>query len=309
MAEETQRFTMTEAALDVFRRRERRGVLIRATLLFYALFALLGGLFVAAFSTTIAEVIAELARAAESSTAPDFALFAGMWRLASGMLLFQLCYSLLLAAYEAACLRWLVRGETRGIFGFALDADAWRVWASFWIWLGLLAGLAAIPWSLTLVTIATATEANAPGAVFAVFLAVLATIAAGVWLAVRLAPATAASIVAQRFAFFDAWKVTRGRFGSMLGAFFLVIVAYYIVGSALQALVAPVMFGMLFKIAATPPAEFSLDTMLAPLRSPWMIAAISASVLLSVAAAAVLRLAFFGVNARAVRAARGEGAI
>lgn len=32
-----------------------------------------------------------------------------------------------LAAFEAACLRWLVRGQTSGLFGFSFGKDTWNV--------------------------------------------------------------------------------------------------------------------------------------------------------------------------------------
>src|SRR5262245_50001615 len=57
------------------------------------------------------------------------------------LLLYMIVVCLVSAAYEASCLRWLVRGETSGFLGLAFGADMWRVWFCYWMWLALLLGV------------------------------------------------------------------------------------------------------------------------------------------------------------------------
>ena len=42
-----------------------------------------------------------------------------------------------MAAYEAACLRWMLRGEAPGLVGFTFDHDMWRVYGVYWCWVGV----------------------------------------------------------------------------------------------------------------------------------------------------------------------------
>src|SRR6185312_11722146 len=55
-----------------------------------------------------------------------------------------------------------------------------------------------------------------------------------IFLGVRFGPAAATSIARQRFSFFDAWTVTRGRFWELLGSF---AVLWLIAGVALALVV------------------------------------------------------------------------
>src|SRR5262249_11160492 len=64
-----------------------------------------------------------------------------------GELALAFAIALATASYEAACLRWMIRGERGGLFGLSLDGDTWRVYAGYWLWFlfsligGFLVGL------------------------------------------------------------------------------------------------------------------------------------------------------------------------
>jgi hypothetical protein len=60
------------------------------------------------------------------------------------------------------------------------------------------------------------------------FIIYLVQYAVLIFIGVRFAPAAATSIARRRFSFFDAWKVTRGRFWALFGSFFILMGAYLV---------------------------------------------------------------------------------
>jgi hypothetical protein len=225
---------------------------------------------------------------------------------------------LLLASFEAACLKWMIRGERSGFLGLALNADTLRVYCTYWLWYFLLLALYFIILIVGVGVFAGIAigaqgsadpNAMAPTAVIVVCRFVVAILFALVYFGVRFAPAAATSIAKRRFAFFDAWKVTKGRFWALLGSFALLFLMYF-VGVIVLSGVA--MFALAASIAgqARQAAEpESMDQAMAFFATPTVWIPLAICYGLMIAGAFIFYVALYGVNARAAQAALEEGKI
>src|SRR5262245_22597366 len=215
-----------DATFFAFKKREQRFVLTRAALGYFILYAVMVAIYIAltwssmaAFIGWYAAVFREAGQGAAVTPPPPDVLsllpYAGLIGIVA---------LILFAAFEAACLRWLVRGESGGGFlGLTPGADTWRVFAIYFLWLGLW-----IVFCILIVLFYTLTgliaNIGGPARLIALLLGALAPlgfIALMLWGAVRFAPAAAVSIARWRFAFFEAPRITRGYFWQLLGAFII----------------------------------------------------------------------------------------
>jgi len=276
-----------KATFFAFSKREHRGVLRRAALTHAAL------LFVTAIVAVLANsvVLGALFQGQERSE-PAGPIAQMMWLFS--VLMAALIYFVLMASYEAACLRWLIRGETKGFGGFSLAGDTARVWLGQWLWLAI-----AIPFLIVaglVVTIVTqffptlAAVEGLPGLTWPVAWALLISP-----LALRLAPGNATSVGRRKFAYFDAWRVTKDRFRALGGSYLIVWLLWII------ALVV-VFFALSIPVFAVTGDNAE--------RAPLINALMSGVSLLTIVGANMLAtLLLAGVNARAVLAAAREGKI
>lgn len=303
-----------EPKLDVtffaFRKRDKRLVLTRAAIGYFILYLAISAVLLALSWNSLGALIAwyggALGEAMQGGELPPppievagivpYAFIAGIFSLA------------IFAAFEAACLRWLVRGESDGgLLGLRVSADTWRVFATYFMWLGLFVAFTVL---IALFYVLTALIADMGGAarLIAMVLGALAPlgfIALLIWGAVRFAPAAAASIARRRFAFFEAPRITRRVFWPLLGAFVILWVGYVvivmIVGSIVQIpaqnVMAPVVAEMMTGGGDVGPR------MVEAMSSPVYLASMGASIVVSAIAGIVFYIAMFGVNARAVLAA------
>src|SRR5262249_50913455 len=130
-----------KATWFAFRKRERGGVLLGATTAYIVISLAILAAFVAvnwsAFGPVgdwyVRFVSTALQHTGERPPTPPPELLS----ILPGYLLVLFVTFILLAAYEAACLRWMVRGETGGLFGLTFGADTWRVYAGYWVWFGV----------------------------------------------------------------------------------------------------------------------------------------------------------------------------
>jgi hypothetical protein len=227
---------------------------------------------------------------------------------------FVLC--VLFAAFEAACLRWMLRGEVKGPMGLSVDADTWRVYGTYWAWLvfavlGMIAlfiVLAVLGGGLGLVL----------GQSGAAVLAVLPLIAllAPIYFCVRFAPAAATSVAEGRFKFFDAWKVSKGRFWALFGAFFLLWLFYLVVVVGLTFAWLAWMLGPraaeIFSSSSSDPTAVSLalnQAVLDAMGTPAGMAIYFGVQVVTWVVAIIFYVLTFGINARAAQAALEEGKI
>jgi hypothetical protein len=309
--------TLRGVTFDAFRKRGRSGVLTGAAIFFLLLIFVSTGLFLALAWRGFLDYVNWIGEVASSPSAASTPMMppASAMNFSNLSLLYQVAYFIILAAFEAAVLRWLTRGEMRGFFGLSLTAsDTWLVWASYWVWFGLfiVLYLAEIVVWLVAVAIVAVAKIDATIAGPLALFGVLANVCAILWAAVRFAPAAATSVALQRFAFFDAWKVTQGRFWSLFGSFLLIIVIYLIgatvvvalAGIPLAAPLQTLVSGAIATGVAPQPQEiFNLAL------SPAGLTAIGLMAALGAVCETIFRIAFCGVNARAALMAKEEGRI
>lgn len=312
------------ATFFAFRKREQRGVLVRAALGFAIGLVILMAVFGVALWQVLAPALAWYGdlmsaggdtAAVEALPPPPSALFL----MFPAQFLFLFAFFVLFASFEAACHRWMIRGEAGGgLLGLRFGADTWRVYGVYWVWLLLAIALYVGFLVVFLVLIGSLSAAGDPGAVglisVAAFLVLLAAVA---YLCVRFAPAAATSVARQRFSFFEAWAVTRGRFWAILGAFLLLGLLNVAVSIVASSVAFGVFFGgafagVDFAAAASDPNVFVkayVEALEKIFQSPAMLAMIAVYYICASAVSLVFYTLFFGVNARAAQAALEEGKI
>jgi hypothetical protein len=213
---------------------DRGGVLLGATLVTGALSLAL----LAAFAVLCWPLLASLFSISGASTSSDQvfgAIGAMFWVFLIGLVFLFVLY-VLFAAYEAACLRWMIWRQAPGLFGLNLSADTWRVYAGYWVWfaiqmvVSMVVGIVMMPLTFMAMIPASngAPEAQIASLLGVQFIIYLVQYAVLIFIGVRFAPAAATSIARRRFSFFDAWKVTRGRFWALFGSFFILMGAYLV---------------------------------------------------------------------------------
>lgn len=319
-------FTGAAAAFDVFAKREKSGVLTKAVI-GYAILAIV---IVAAFAAmawgpigaviaAYAEMVGATMQGAPITDPGDprmMAMMQAYFAIAPLYFLFLLVMYVALAAFEAAVHRWLVRGESGGGFlGLNLGADTWRVMLCYIVWLCVVLGLyVALFIALFVVAggiafaLASAGEGTAVLGGIVGFIIGLALFGAFLYVIVRLAPATATTIGRKQFAFFDAWKVTRGRFWSMFLAYLILFVIYCVALAIAGSVMAFAVMGPLIGAMANgaPPSP---EQTMAMLMQPQTAVAIVLGYGLMLVAGIIFYLALMGVHARAARVALAEGRV
>jgi hypothetical protein len=306
-----------DATFYAFRKRERRFVMTGAALGYCVLALLAGAAFIALTWGLWGELIAwyfGLVGAIRSGAEPAGPPQSVLVGLAPYYLAMLPIGFMLFAAFEAACLRWLVRGEAGGgLLGLKLDADTWRVFAVYWLWVGYAIGavLAIAAFYALLLALGGLGSLARFLAILIGALAPIGIAALLIWGGVVFAPAAATSIGRRKLTFLSARRVSGPRYWPLLTAFVLVIVGYMIaatiVSSVLQipfnSAMAPVMQAML---SGADGAE-ALSLMQEALMTPLMLGVFAVNVAVSFVLATVYHVALFGVNARAFEAAAEAG--
>lgn len=313
------------ATFFAFRKRERGGVLLGASFAYAAIAIVVTGLFAWLNWQAVVDYFnwsMSMGARAETIDPNDPYAMNAMMPPASVMsiipayFLMSLIFYFLFAAYEAACLRWMIHGEVKGFMGLTLDADTLRVYFTYWLWFFLLMAvyvvliIVGMGAGMGAVFAAQAGDGGQLGAAMGIaVLLCFALLFALIYLAIRFAPAAATSIARKRFAFFDAWKVTKGRFWALFGAFVLLFLMFFVGIMVLTFGLGMAMgLGMMGQIsAANEPA--SMDELMAMFSSPAVWAPVVALYALMIVGSFVFYVAMFGVNARAAQAALEDGKI
>jgi hypothetical protein len=238
-------------------------------------------------------------------------------------MLFLFPFFIAVAAYEAACLRWMIRGEAPGLFGLTLDHDTWRVWGVYWCWLvtqmavSTVMSILLIPFMFMMMgeIVAQAPDAD-PQVTWDLMLKMQALSLAQylplIFIGIRLGPAAATSVARRRFSFFEAWKATEDRFWALFGSWallwLLLGIAYAILFGATYGALYGDLFVQLFSAWPDVPQEEMQE---------FATRTFSTTGLLTIGAAyagglvlwTAYKLMSFGVNARVALAALEEGKI
>ena len=310
------------ATFFAFRKREKGGVLLMTTIAYIVLSLAMLAVFAWLNWQGMADYIGwltSLGGTAGKIDPNDPNAMAQMMPPASVMalgpayFLLMLVTYILLAAYEAACLRWMIHGERSGIFGLSLGADTWRVYLGYWIWffLGIAVYLVVVMLMIGMIGgVVVAAQGNpeaaGPGALVGALLMAVAGLAF-LWLAVRLAPAAATSVARRRFAFFDAWKVSKGRFWALFGAFLLIFLMYFVLCIALGVGAGAFMGSMMGQLSQTDPQ--TPEEAMRAFANPPILIGLGVMYGVMIVAAFMLYVAWFGINARAASLALEEGKI
>jgi hypothetical protein len=298
-----------------------RMVLLPATLVTVAIIVALLAAFAALNWATILQFRDLIAQSASTKAMSDDESVQFVFRffgLFGWLFIFSFPIYIALAAYEAACLRWMIRGEAPGLFGITLDNDTWRVWGVYWAWflanfvISFAMSILIMP--IMFMTMGDIMQNPTPEAMqdwqMRVQLPVtIAQYIPMIFIGVRFGPAAATSVGLQRFAFFTAWTVTRDRFWSLLGSFFvlwlaLAVLMTVVVGALYAALMPEFSADVMANWRTMTPQQAALQLM-----TPQGWTVIGASYAIYLLLFVVYAVLAFGSNARAVLAALEEGKI
>ena len=210
-------FSATDAAFEGFRlTRERpRIVLVWAALCF--LFSVCSAIYL----TTAGREAAALLEAGANEQTADPAAFAEMMRVLFPTLIMGLLFQCVMAA---AVYRVILRPQEEGLAYLKLGMDEVRLAALTFIYV-LLAAVAifgAVLVAAMIAAIVRGVAGQGTGTLMAVLIEVF-ILGVLFFAAVRLSLAPAITFSERRLAIFDSWKLTRGQFWRLTGAYVLAI--------------------------------------------------------------------------------------
>ena len=293
-----EKFGVLESAFDVFKRREKHGVLARA-LIAYLLVIWIVGL---AWLSLMAPAFLDFMRwSRDLEATQQFGQLPP--RFGELVLGYLAALPLILGAYvafEAAVHRWLVRGEAGGgLMGLKIDGHFWNVLLCLLTWIPVFLAIMLVAGIVAGLGIGGGIAAGGGLIGFVLGLVgVLAAIALAAYLPARFAPAAALSVARGRYSFFQAWGASRGRALNLIGAFMLLFVLLYAVAFAwsiaTQGLVQPLAEAL---ISGTGLGEAVAQIGIGPA------AVLIVSYLAAVIFQMVMMLAMYGVNAKLARVA------
>jgi len=248
-------------------------------------------------------------------------MFTGMMGLFLSTVLMLFPIYVATASYEAACLRWMIRGESPGFFGLTLDHDTWRVYGVYWCWfvtnlaISTVAGMLMWPVMFMMMGDIVTQVPNEPDQAALWELQIkmqalsLIQYIPMIFIGVRFAPAAATSIARRRFSFFEAWTVTSDRFWSLLGSFVLIWLLAGVVIVATSIPTATRVWPYFEALWRDPGNEAAMrayfEQFFAPEHLIWIPIGYGVTLLVSLGVA----LLSYGVNARAALVALEEGKI
>ncbi len=235
---------------------------------------------------------------------------AGVGAMFGGFFLLLLTYNITLAAYEAACQRWLIHSERTGGFALSLGVETWRIWGVYWVWFGVRLALA-VATSVVVGVLAFVRGEGWPDDERSWI--GLAVQIASIYFLIRWAPAAATSVGRGAFSFFESWTVTRARFWRMLGAYAIlavILIAYHalILGAALWLMWPSIGERAMAVVEDRESIDLAFG-LAAKLFSAANLPIVVGAYLAAIPAFLFMLLAHYGICAKAVRTALDEGRI
>ena len=300
-----------------------RGVLLPATGVFVVIVALLAAAFVALNWDALAH-FRDWFLTARDGKDPSRALavISRVFLLVGSVFLFMIPLYFAFACYEAACLRWMIRGEAPGVFGFIVNNDVWRVYGVYWCWFiaHMAVGMVMSIFMMPIMFLTMGDMMRHPGDAqammhwqFSVQLPLtLLQYVPLIFLGVRFGPAAATSIARKRFSFLEAWTVTRRRFWELLGSFALLWVLAGLAWALIFAATIAPMIARAWPLVHDiwqKPSEEHMQAYFSAVLAPGNVAIIGSGYLANMAVALGLAFMSYGVNARAASRALEQGVI
>jgi hypothetical protein len=302
-------------------KRRDRAVLLPATLVFLAIMTVIIAAFVALNWGTIVQFqdFMQLGASGEQPSEEASLQFMGrFFALFGTILLFMFPIYITIAAYEAACLRWMIRGEAPGLFGLTINNDVWRVWGVYWCWviaqmaISMAMSIVMIP--MMFMTMGEIMRDPSPEAMMRWQLTVqlpltLLQYIPLIFIGIRFGPAAATSVQRNRFSFFEAWTVTNGRFWTLFGSF---AVLWLLAGLAIVVIFCATygaLIGDLLPRLISDPTTFPGEEFARRIFSPRGLTLIGAGYVASAVVMLIYAVMGYGVNARAAIAAQEAGKI
>jgi hypothetical protein len=240
-----------------------------------------------------------------------------MFALVGMTFLFLFPIYITIAAYEAACLRWMIRGEAPGLFGITIDNDVWRVWGIYWCWLlaqfAVSSAMSILTMPLIFMSMPQIMQDPTPEGMMRWQLTVqlpimLLQYLPLIFVGVRFAPAAATSILRRKFSVLEAWEVTRGRFWPLFGSF---AILWVIAAAVTMAAAVPLTLHMwpYFSALWPAPTEESMQAYFEAYFDQRAMIWLAVGYGVMTVAGLWLSVMSYGVNARAAMAAMEEGKI
>jgi hypothetical protein len=187
---------------------------------------------------------------AEPDPAEVLAVMAPMFRAMGLISLIGLLQMAVFAAAEAAIYRNLFHREDRGIFPLMFGMDELRVFGTRLVIGFILGGLSVLAYLGVLLmgalifTLATSLDSGILAALggILIFAAAIAAIAAFVWIAIRLAPASAYTVKDRVFNPFASWAPMKGLVWPAIGSYLILYVVGYFILSFISLIIFLVFF-------------------------------------------------------------------
>ena len=221
-------FSATDAVFEGFRVVRRQPL----SLVFWSLFYAAG--MVAAFAMvgpTLISFVTATEQLEQSGTTPTMEDFAPLFQMMGLLFAVLLPISLIASAMIYAAVARAVLRPGESAFGYLrLGMDEVRVLVVSVVLFLVLMALLFVSSGLIGVAIGMTVAAEVPALWLLVVLLVLGAIALFTWLSVRLSLAIPITMAEQRFAIFDSFAFTRGRFWPLLGMALLAWVLSMVVG-------------------------------------------------------------------------------
>jgi hypothetical protein len=248
-------------------------------------------------------------------------LITGIMGMFVSTVLLLIPFYIAMASYEAACLRWMIRGEAPGLFGTTIDNDVWRVWGVYWCWLiaglavGMIASVLMIPVMFTMIgDMAAQGPEPDPEVMWELQIKMhalsLIQYVPMAFIGIRLGPAAATSVARQRFSFFEAWEVTRDRFWALFGAYAFWVLVFALLWVAPMIVSFFVDYGGSWEAYSQAwtqiPTPQQTEEMWASLFTQTSLLWMAVNVVLGAVIGICWALFSYGINARAVLAALEE---
>jgi len=216
------RFSPSEAAFEGFRIiRSHPGAVLGWAFAYILVQVVIGGLLL----LLLGPQIATLSHGAGDTMSAESAV--GLMGSLGAVILLAIPLILLISAVFAnAVFRTVLRPKDRGLFYLKLGGDEWRMFLLLlcWIGLGILAEIGLVIAFLVLAAaVGTAVHASGGGVsprLLGVLIGVVLFCVA-VWVLVRLSLSGPMTFAERRVSVFGSWRVTRGKFWSLLGCYLL----------------------------------------------------------------------------------------